>query len=77
MRTVKNECLVNTFLEEKTLKEVNSFKYLKSTLTWNGNYKEKIRSRISVRKRAFGKLKALGLLTVRMIPIEIRKKFAK
>ena len=62
MRTIKNVWLTHSW-KKKTLKEANSFKYLKSTLTWNGNYKEKIRSRISVRKRAFGKPKALGLLT--------------
>ena len=61
--------------KEKIVEKVELLKYLVSTVTWNGSCTEEIRSRISIGKTTFEKVKAL--LKTRRIPIEMKKRIPK
>ena len=75
MQIGKEKIAVNKTLEGKKLEQVKSFRYLGSLLTWNGSCTEEIRSRITLGKEAFGKVR--GLLTSKAIPMDLRRRFAK
>ena len=64
------------YVRSKNCRPNDSFKKMRSTLTLNGSCTEEIRSRISMCKRAFEKVKK-ALLTARTILIQMRKRVAK
>ncbi|KAI5735245.1 hypothetical protein M8J77_016135 [Diaphorina citri] len=57
------------------LEQVEQFRYLGGMIYTNGSCTQEIRSRISMGKTAF--LKVKDLLTARRIPLKLKKRFAK
>lgn len=47
----KNEGIVNTFSEGKTIEQMNLLKYLESKVTWNRSCREEITSVLSKAKQ--------------------------
>uniref|UniRef100_A0A8D8TDU0 Craniofacial development protein 2 n=1 Tax=Cacopsylla melanoneura TaxID=428564 RepID=A0A8D8TDU0_9HEMI len=75
MKIGKTEERLQLILEGQELDQVEKFRYLGGMILSNGSCTEEIRSRISMGKAAFEKVK--HLLIARRIPLKLRKRFAK
>ncbi|KAL1446126.1 hypothetical protein WDU94_014018 [Cyamophila willieti] len=75
MKIGKTEERIHLTLDGQELEQVEKFRYLGGMILSNGSCTEEIRSRISMGKAAFEKVK--DLLIARRIPLKLRKRFAK
>ena len=65
----------NIRINNETIKQTDSFKYLGCTITSDGKCENEIRKRISMAKDAFGKIKKL--VTNSKISMNLRRRFVK
>lgn len=62
-------------IDTETIKQMDSFNYLGSTVTFDGRYEKKIRMQILLAKNTFGKIK--NLVTITKLSIRMKRRFMK